>query len=224
MAYLYRHIRLDTNMPFYIGIGIDANYYRANSKKSRNSYWKNIVSKSDYEVEILFEHDDYEFIKEKEVEFISLYGRSDLGLGTLCNLTNGGDGCTGLIHSDEARLKMGAPNKGKIISEEHRRKISEFHTGKIVSEETRRKMSKALSGENSPNYGKKDSYEAIQNKKKSAKKGESNKSCKLTEKEVLSIRELYLNGNYSQRKLASIFSISKTNIAMILNKKSWTHI
>lgn len=28
MAYLYRHIRLDKNEPFYIGIGSDSNYNR----------------------------------------------------------------------------------------------------------------------------------------------------------------------------------------------------
>ena len=30
MAYLYRHIRLDKNEPFYIGIGSDTNFKRAN--------------------------------------------------------------------------------------------------------------------------------------------------------------------------------------------------
>ena len=46
MAYVYRHIRLDTNQPFYIGIGSDKNYFRANQKTSskRNSYWVNNVS------------------------------------------------------------------------------------------------------------------------------------------------------------------------------------
>ena len=44
MAYLYRHIRSDKNVPFYIGIGIDSNYYRAKSKKSRNDHWNKIVN------------------------------------------------------------------------------------------------------------------------------------------------------------------------------------
>ena len=33
MAYLYRHIRLDTNEIFYIGIGSDINYKRAFIKR-----------------------------------------------------------------------------------------------------------------------------------------------------------------------------------------------
>lgn len=93
--YLYRHIRLDKNEPFYIGIGKknkDSIYKRAFTSFHRNKFWKRIVAKTDYEVEILLESNDYQFIKEKEKEFVKLYGRRDLGLGTLCNLTDGGDG------------------------------------------------------------------------------------------------------------------------------------
>ena len=40
MAYLYRHIRLDNNEVFYIGIGSDSEgyYKRAKSHKYRNYY------------------------------------------------------------------------------------------------------------------------------------------------------------------------------------------
>jgi hypothetical protein len=94
-CYLYRHIRLDNNQVFYIGVGvkrINTNqiYYRAFDKKQRGIWWKNIINKTLYKVEILLESDDYKFILEKEKEFIKLYGRKDLGLGTLVNLNNGG--------------------------------------------------------------------------------------------------------------------------------------
>lgn len=224
MAYLYRHIRSDKNVPFYIGIGIDNTYSRANSKKSRNNHWNKIVNKTNYEVEILFEHDDYDFIKEKEIEFIALHGRSDLGLGTLCNLTNGGDGCLGLVHSDEAKLKMSIPNKGKIISEEQKRKVSEFHKGKVTSEETKRKMSEAAMGKNNHMYGKKISEETRQKKIKSAKRGSENISSKLNEQDVLKIREIYLTKKYSHIKLAEIYNISKSNVYSILKRNSWKHI
>ena len=46
MAYIYKHIRLDTNEVFYIGIGSDNTYKRANLKKGRNIYWNNIINKS----------------------------------------------------------------------------------------------------------------------------------------------------------------------------------
>ena len=59
MAYLYRHIRIDTNEVFYIGIGggnkyeKELSYKRAYSKYDRNKYWKNITNKTNYIVEII---------------------------------------------------------------------------------------------------------------------------------------------------------------------------
>ena len=52
MAYVYKHIRLDNNNVFYVGIGSDSSYKRANSKSDRNKYWKNIVNKHGYIIEI----------------------------------------------------------------------------------------------------------------------------------------------------------------------------
>jgi hypothetical protein len=97
MAYIYRHIRLDKNEPFYIGIGHDNNflYKRAYTKNSRNKYWKNIA-KLGYSVDILLDGITWEEACIKEIEFIELYGRKDLGLGSLINLTNGGEGSCGV--------------------------------------------------------------------------------------------------------------------------------
>lgn len=111
MAYLYRHIRLDRNQPFYIGIGSDDSYKRAYDKRSRSKYWKSVINKTDYEVEILMEDLTWEEACEKEKEFISLYGRADLGTGILCNLTEGGEGVLGMKHSEETRKKIAEDNK-----------------------------------------------------------------------------------------------------------------
>ena len=89
MAYVYRHIRLDKNQPFYIGIGSDAEYKRANERARRSELWKKITAKSDYFVEIIADEVSVEFAKEKEIEFIKLYGRIDKRTGTLCNMTDG---------------------------------------------------------------------------------------------------------------------------------------
>lgn len=101
MAYLYRHIRVDKNEPFYVGIGSDSNYNRAYDKKSRNKYWNHIVKKTKYEVEIILDDLTWEQACEKEKEFIYIYGRKDLNKGCLCNLTNGGDGMLGVRPSNE---------------------------------------------------------------------------------------------------------------------------
>ena len=98
--YLYRHVRLDTNQPFYIGIGtktpkaktLHTMYRRAYISTKRNNLWHKIANKTRYDIEILFETNNLEEILAKEIEFIKLYGRVDLDTGTLCNFTEGGEG------------------------------------------------------------------------------------------------------------------------------------
>src|SRR4029079_9325008 len=114
--FLYRHIRQDKNQPFYIGIGtkgdgefktFNSEYYRAFSKQGRNTIWKSIVVRNPkYEVEILMESDDYVFIKNKETEFVKIYGRINNNTGILSNLTDGGDGTLGSIKSIEVRERI----------------------------------------------------------------------------------------------------------------------
>jgi hypothetical protein len=177
MAYLYRHIRLDKNEPFYIGIGSNNNYKRAYDTYKRNKIWKDIVSKSLYEVEILLDDLTWEEVCIKEIEFIKLYGRKDLGNGTLSNLTDGGEGY--LNPSNETRLKISNskqgcnnPMYGKKISQIHKNKIANSNLGRVFSIETRNKisnsqkgiprnseenkkyLSKINSGSNHPQYGK----------------------------------------------------------------------
>lgn len=119
--YLYRHIRIDKDEPFYIGIGenkdksIKGEYKRAFSRDQRSNFWHRIIDKTGYIVEVVFETNSLLEIKNKEKEFIKLYGRSDLGLGTLCNLTDGGDGTHGMKFSKESILKMIKAKKGKKI-------------------------------------------------------------------------------------------------------------
>jgi hypothetical protein len=96
--YVYRHVRLDKNEPFYIGIGnhISYNipYSRAYCSRRRNKIWKLITNKTQYKVEILLDNLTKEQAFKKEIEFISLYKRLKEG-GTLSNLTLGGEGTYG---------------------------------------------------------------------------------------------------------------------------------
>ncbi len=116
MAYLYRHIRLDKNEPFYVGIGSDSDYKRANAKKGRNKHWKNIVNLSSYEVEILLDNITWDDACIKEIEFITLYGRVDLNKGPLVNMTNGGEGQYGRIVKDATKLLLSNTRKGKSFT------------------------------------------------------------------------------------------------------------
>jgi hypothetical protein len=111
MAYVYRHIRLDKNEPFYIGIGSDKYHYRAYDKERRNHIWKKIVAKTEYEVEILFDNIERIEACKKEIEFINLYGKKYNNTGTLSNLTDGGDGSIGIRTRKGAKLTNVTKNK-----------------------------------------------------------------------------------------------------------------
>lgn len=106
---LYRHIRLDNNEVFYVGIGSEKRPYK---KHSRSSFWQNIVGKSDYDIEVLAKNLSWEDACELEVFMISEYGRRDLGLGNLVNLTDGGDGMCNL--GPKTIEKMKASMKGRV--------------------------------------------------------------------------------------------------------------
>tara|TARA_R110000868_G_scaffold92281_5_gene256003 strand:- start:265 stop:846 length:582 start_codon:yes stop_codon:yes gene_type:complete len=139
--YMYRHIRLDTNQIFYIGIGkkrkvhsntIPSEYERAFSTK-RTEYWKNITNKVGYKIEIMLETNDEELIREKEIEFISLYGRKDLNKGTLINLTDGGDGQLNTKFSKERNEKVSQALRKRIRSKETFEKISKAKYKQIIA-------------------------------------------------------------------------------------------
>ncbi len=189
MAYLYRHIRLDKNEVFYIGIGVRKNYLRAKTIQKRNCHWKNIVAKSRWEWEIMLDDISIEYAKEKEIEFIALYGRSDLNKGTLANMTNGGDGIGGMIISNKTRAEMSIRNIGKKLSQDHKDKISKSHKGKIFSKETIAKMSAAKAG-------KKQSEETI-NKRKARLVG--NKS-RIGQKASPELRQKQIEGQRKRRE------------------------
>ncbi len=115
MYYVYRHIRLDTNEIFYIGIGtvnqegisFKAEYYRAfQQTKSRSNHWKNIIAISDYDVEIVFETDSIEEVMFVETELIAIFK------DTVCNQTSGGLGINSYNHTEEAKQKIANTLRG----------------------------------------------------------------------------------------------------------------
>lgn len=157
MAYVYRHIRVDKNEPFYIGIGKTP--YRHIAKQGRNPIWKKIANKTEYKVEVLFENISWLEATKKEIEFISLYGRIDKGTGSLANMTDEGDGNLGLIHSQEALAKISEASKGrasywkgKKLSPERIKKISDSKIGnkntlgKNISEAHKQAVSRHAKG------------------------------------------------------------------------------
>jgi len=148
MAIVYRHIRLDTNEVFYIGIGKnEKRAYQVHNR--RNIYWRNIVKKTDYKVEITHKDICYEEACSIEQYLISFYGRSNLNQGSLCNLTDGGEGCLGLIVSEKTKEKFRGSNNhmfGKTHSEEVKKRMIKIITERMQDEKVRKKISDKAKG------------------------------------------------------------------------------
>lgn len=235
--YLYRHIRLDKNEVFYVGIGTKNKsnstlliYRRAYTHYNRNIYWQRIVNKTEYRVEIICETDEWEFIKEKEKEFIALYGRANLNLGTLCNLTDGGEGSIGRIPTEKFKQAM-AKRRGIPLSEGHKQKIinARIENPRIISKETRLKISQNNSGRIVKEETKETlSLKAIQRHqqgiyKGTAAKGSNASNARLTEEQVLEIKELLLN-HVPLRTIAKEFGIKINTVVNIYKGNSWSHL
>ena len=160
--YTYAYLREDRT-PYYIGKGKGNRAYRRrkNDTKSRKDKSRIIFLKQNLTEEEAFKHEKY---------MIAIFGRKDIGTGILHNRTDGGEGSSGLILTEEHRRKLSEsligikrddetkeklskaksgknhPFYGKTFSQEHRRKLSEVKKGKIFSEETKRKISEAHKG------------------------------------------------------------------------------
>jgi hypothetical protein len=62
---------------------------------------------------LIFPQDSEADAIESEKNIIALLGRKDQGTGCLRNFTDGGDGVSGLRHSDEAKRRMSVGHKGR---------------------------------------------------------------------------------------------------------------
>ena len=182
--YTYAYLREDRT-PYYIGKGKNNRAYFTYNRniqvpkdKDRILFLKQNLTEED-----AFKHEKY---------MIAILGRMDLGTGILRNLTEGGEGTSGVVRSEETRKKMSDGqlgeknhNYGKPRSEETRKKISEstqgekhYNYGKVLSEETRKKLSELNTGKSHPMYGKtlsKDHRKKISNSNKGKSFSEESK-------------------------------------------------
>lgn len=138
--YTYCHIRKDSNKIFYIGKGKN---FRAFCTVKRNAYWNNIASKYGFEPKILAYWNTEKEAFEHEKVLIACF--KDMGY-KLANMTDGGDGQTGLIHTQTTKQKISNALKGRKFTEEHKQKIAQSNKNKIVLPETGAKISKLKKG------------------------------------------------------------------------------
>ncbi len=153
--YIYAYLRED-GTPYYIGKG----------KGNRAFATRRAIPKPPKDRIVIMETNLTEIgALALERFYIQWYGRKDLGTGTLRNMTDGGDGTSGHIVTEETRKKISSYNKGKVKSEEHKKKIGQSNKGKKHeylsllnvsrrgvprSEETKRKISESRKGKKYP--------------------------------------------------------------------------
>ena len=125
--YTYAYLREDKT-PYYIGKGKGNRVYNNNrvipkpKDKSRIIFLKQNLTEQE-----AFRH---------EIYMIAVFGRKDLGTGILQNRTDGGEGASGVIPSDETKRKMSESKKHIKFTEDHKKKLSDSKKGKTyVSEE-----------------------------------------------------------------------------------------
>lgn len=147
--YVYAYLRTDGS-PYYIGKGKGNRAYNQHLSHIR-------VPKDKNRIKILYETIDENDAWNKEKELIFIYGRKDKGTGILRNLTDGGEGATGRILSEEHKRKIGQSNsislkgntpwnKGKTgtITPEHKEKMVEALRKKGPWNKGKSKISKEL--------------------------------------------------------------------------------
>ena len=166
--YVYEHIRRDTGAVFYVGKGQGNRYC---SKRDRNQYWHNVVNKAGgFDFRVVTENQSEKLILLAEIEKINQL--RTLGVA-LVNLTDGGEGITGLKHSEESKRLMSQKLKGRSRKHtpESIEKIRQANTGVVFSDERKEKLrQKALGRKMLPHV-----REALKERMKSFKQSEKTK-------------------------------------------------
>ena len=153
-TYLYRDPRPGKDgAPIWVGKGRGRRMY-AHLRKSHNRILERIIVKCrKVALEPIVER--FAYVKDEQSAhaaerfLIALVGRRDLGTGTLCNLTDGGEGASGCVASAETRAKRGAAFRGRRLgprSPEHCANISAALRGRSLSQEHCKKISDGQRG------------------------------------------------------------------------------
>lgn len=196
--YVYVLINPINQQPFYIGKGsyLYVNTFkrikqhlRLEDKVNKHKYSiiKNILENSlTVEYNILFDSDSETEVLKKECELIKLYGRRGFDAdGILTNLTLGGEGITGLLHTDATKRILSEkaiernkntinPFKDKKHTPETKQLLSSLHKERIAREGARTGWQHSVSTKEhlrKINMGRKQTAESI---RKAARHGKDN--------------------------------------------------
>lgn len=109
--YVYLHRNKTTGKVFYVGKG---KCRRAWECANRSAFWKKTVRKYGHTVEIVLNNLQEWYAFELESELILKYGRRNNNTGCLVNLTDGGEGESGKVYTEEQRKRMSDSQKGEL--------------------------------------------------------------------------------------------------------------
>lgn len=136
------------NGKIYIGITTTAigkriACYKSSVKKDRPTSHRIVLAMKkhgfeNFKFEIIFETENKQVLKEKEIEFISLYNSCDSKIGY--NISPGG-----FLPSEENIKKLSKMNRGKKLTKEHKDKISKSLMGHSVSDKAIEAVTKTIS-------------------------------------------------------------------------------
>ena len=132
-----------------------------------------------------------------EIKIIKSIGRRNINLGPLTNLTDGGEGISGLIRTTE-----------------HQEKLRQSQIGRKVSNETKHKIRLSLLGKKGRNTGNKHTEET---KKKISQTKKGTISWNATPIQQLSKDNIVISEWASAHNAAKTLNLSQGNIFMVLN-------
>ena len=128
----YTYVYFINDIPNYVGKGTGTRLF-AHRKDKCDTHFGRRLKKSiieGHKVEIkLYPAISEQHALDFEVELIAKYGRADLGMGPLLNLTDGDRGTIRVVMSQEARDKISKGNKGKPKSAAHRKAVGDAQRG-----------------------------------------------------------------------------------------------
>ncbi len=169
-----------------------------------------------------------------EIYWINYFQSNNSKLGY--NLTVGGEGVSGRICNEETKNKIRLKAIGRKHTKKTKNKLRILNTGKILSLETIEKTASKLRGRKLNTERRliisestKGICKTLEHKQKISKSkkgkfvGEKNPSAKISQYEVINIRNKYKTG-YTKAQLAREYKIGRTTIRRIINKESWKHI
>ena len=131
---VYIHRKATNGEVFYVGIGNPKRPYEK-GRSDRSEFWCRTVDKYGYNIEVIRTGLSWEDACDIEQDLIELIGRRDLGLGTLVNLTDGGDGAVGLVYTEERKAEVSKRMK-EWMNDEFKELLSEVHSRAVVDTST----------------------------------------------------------------------------------------